>query len=110
MTVWMDAPSATTGPDNFYDSTVEQYALLPLEVLSLRQVRCAAFCYVCAMQIASSKARHSLAKQMLEFGKEAMHDKAKVLKSARHVQREVCLPVVALFSTFIFSFMHMRVY
>ncbi|KAK9845511.1 hypothetical protein WJX81_008336 [Elliptochloris bilobata] len=60
--VWADAPQAV-GPDNFYDSTVEQYALQPLEVLSLRQ--------------------------MLEFGKDAIYDKAKVLKSARHAQREL---------------------
>ena len=42
-----------------------QYALQPIEVLSLRQ--------------------------MLEFGREALYNPALILTSARHAQREVCL-------------------
>ncbi len=52
----------------------------------------------------------ALPKQMLEFGKEAMYDKAKVLKSARHAQREVCSPVAAMLSTFNFRYIHTCAY
>ena len=48
---------------SFYDHSVEQYALLPVEVLSLQQ--------------------------MLAFGRRALSDQSLVLKSARHVQREL---------------------
>jgi len=49
--------------DSFYDSTVQEYAMKPIQVLTLRQ--------------------------MLEFGYKAQTDKAKQLKSARYVQTEL---------------------
>ncbi|KAL0030420.1 hypothetical protein WJX79_003750 [Trebouxia sp. C0005] len=61
--VWTDAPGPVTPESAFYDSTVEQYALQPIEILSLRQ--------------------------MLEFGRAALYNNSFVLDSACRVQREL---------------------
>jgi len=100
--VWGDAHATSpNGIDTFYDSTVEQFALQPLEVLSLRQV-----CLVRGMRqhfvmyinahlppVVVQHQQTLLRSQMLEFGKGATHDRARVLKSARHAQREVRPPL-----------------
>lgn len=63
--VWTETPGAEEARDreSFYDSTVAEYAAQPIERLSLQQ--------------------------MLEFGRDAWFDPSKVLKSARHCQREL---------------------
>ncbi|BDA46288.1 [3-methyl-2-oxobutanoate dehydrogenase [lipoamide]] kinase [Coccomyxa sp. Obi] len=62
--VWNEAPPTEKLPgERFYDSTVEKYALQDIEALSLQQ--------------------------MLEFGRSALFDESKILKSARHAQREL---------------------
>lgn len=56
-------PNTAVKAESFYDSTVEKYAQQPIEVLSLHKI--------------------------LNFGKDAWQDSTKVLKSARHAQREL---------------------
>lgn len=64
-TIWGEALASQEAEkaESFYDSTVEQYAQIPLDTLSLQQ--------------------------MLSFGRDAWNDPDKILRSARYVQREL---------------------
>ena len=67
-----------------------QYALQPIESLSLRQVSLFSCCNCQNLQIDCLFASHpSFSAQMLDFGRAALYNQSFVLESACRVQREV---------------------